>query len=293
MKRNRLHTITILILWVFLYPTVTYGQTVDMNPGDFYRKHITQESRAIPFPPLREDDVIWMQTIWRNINFQERFNQFFYYPLDKAGVDGAKNFAYMLWEAVENGTIPIYEDDDLLIPMDNAEFIARYTKPDTLVIEIEDDEDEDLIEYRSVVVPKEFSSEDVLQIRLKEVWYQEKQVTGQYVRIVALALTQDMYKEVDGERDFMGTVTLFWVPMLAPEVRDLFVRKRVYYNPNLANLPSWERIFIERYFDSYITKQSNTYNRTISSYLTGEEAIIESQRIENYLFEMSEDQWEW
>ena len=247
----------------------------------------------MPIPYVREDDVIWEHVIWRTVSFKEKFNQFFYYPIDPKGVHGCKNFAYMLWDAVVNEQVPIFEDDELLIPLDNSTFVARYTRPDTIIIEIQDEEDDELVEYRSVAVPREFNSEDVLYIKLKEAWYLDKQSNGQYVRILCLGLTQDIFKEVDGDRDFIGTVTLFWVPMMSPQVRNLFVRKQVYYNPNLAMLPTWERIFSERYFDSYITRESHRFNRTISSYLTGEEAIQESDRIENYLLEISEDQWEW
>lgn len=283
----------LLLTLLLLTPTLLWGQSIQRTPADFYEKHLKAERRAAPLPPLREDDVIWEHHIWRTINLQKKFNQYFYYPLDRKGVHGRKNFAYMLWEAVEEGRIPIYADDECLIPLDNDAFVERFSRPDTLVIEIQDEEDDLLVEYRTVLVPREFTSEDVLQVRLKEAWYIEKQTTDLNVRILSLALTQDLYKEIDGDRDFLGTVTLFWVPMLSPAVRDLFVQKEVYYDHNLAHLPSWDEVFHERYFDSYITRESNRFNRSLTSYLTGEDALLEAERIEHYLFEMASDMWEW
>ena len=291
--RGRVALLKVLLLLLAGGTTALRAQSLDIAPGDFISHTIVPESRPMPLTHVREDDVVWEHLVWRTINFQEKFNQFFYYPVDRKGVHGHKNFAYVLWEALERGELPIYADDELLIPLDGDAFLERYTRPDTLVIEIQDDEDEYLVEYRSVIVPKEFTAEDVLQLRLKEAWYLDKQTTGQYVRILALALTQDMFKDIDGEREFMGTVTLFWVPMQSQRVRSLLVRKQVYYNPNLSQLPTWERIFLERYFDSYITRESNRFNRPISTYLTGTDAIQESERIEDYLLEISEDQWEW
>lgn len=284
---------SLFLIMLTLCPVLLRGQSQEMRPVDFYRHNVINEQRAMPLPYVREDDVLWEHTIWRTIDFREKFNQFFFYPIDRKGVHGRKNFAYTLWDAIMEGRLPLYEDDDLLIPLDAATFIDRLTRPDTLVVEIEDEEDEDMIEYRSVLVPREFESEDVLQLRLKEAWYLDKQTTGQYVRILALGLTQDYYKDVDGDREFMGTVTLFWIPMMSTTVRNLLMQREVYYIPNLTRLPTWERIFTERYFDSFIYRETNVYNRTIASYLTGTEAILESERIEEFLLEISEDQWEW
>jgi hypothetical protein len=54
---------------------------------------------------------------------------------------------------------------------------------------------------------------------------------------------------------------------------------------------SYDDIFIQRYFDSYIIRESNVYNRSISQYLVGEDAIIESQKIEDKIFDIESDMW--
>ena len=196
----------------------------------------------------------------------------------------------MIWDAVVANEISIYEDDEFKIPLDNDDFVRRYTRPDTMQLEIIDEEEN--YEYKTIIVPKEFNSEDILQVRLKECWYQEKQLSDQYVRIISLALTRDIYKEIDGEREYQGTVTLFWIPMLSPRTRDLLTRKEAYYEDNISHLPSWEYIFNSRVFTSFITRESNRFNRTIDSYLTGEDALFEAERIENKLLEINVDQWE-
>lgn len=247
----------------------------------------------MPLTHVRENDVVWETCIWRTINLREKFNQFFYFPIERKGAHGRQNFAYMLWDAMARGDIPIYADDEFKIPIDNFAFVERYTRADTMYLEVIDEEDEESFEYQTVLIPKDFSSEDVLQVKLKEAWYIEKQETGQYVRILGLALAQDMYKEVDGDREFQGTINLFWIPMLSPQVRTLFARKEAYYEDNIAHLPTWLSIFTERMFDTYVTRVSNTFNRSIIDYLTGEDAILESERIEDHLLDISMDQWEW
>lgn len=302
MSVSRRHTIKqinplLLIVWSAFTVCLSEcnlasAQSVGMNPGDFYEHHIAMEREAMPLLHVRENDVLWEMNIWRTIPLREKFNSYMYYPLERNGFHGRQNLAYMIWDAMARDEIPIYQDDEFLIPIDNQAFIARYTKPDTLILEIEDDDES--IEYKTVLVPKEFSSEEVLSVKIIESWYLDKQTTGQYIRILGLGLVQDIYKDIDGDREYIGAVTLFWIPMLSPSVRRLLARKEANYEgDNIAHMPSWEYIFHNRLFDSFITRHSNRFNRTISSYLTGEDALLEAERIEDYLLEISMDQWEW
>lgn len=214
-----------------------------------------------------------------------------YFPQEEQGVDGRCNFAYTIWHAIVNNEIEVFEDDELKIPLDNADLVYRQTKPDTITLEIVDDDEN--YEYKTVLVPKEFSTEEILHLKLKETWYIDKQSTEQMVRITAIGLVQEQYKDRDGEREYRGSVTLFWIPMEHINVKNLFARHEAYYEDNLAHLPSWEFIFRSRMFSSYVVRESNRFNRTIDSYLTGEDAIWESERIENELLNISQDMWEY
>ena len=267
------------------------AQTVEDNFNRFYERHIAAEREPISFPYLRETDVVWESLIWRTIDVREKFNTFFFYPIERKGFDGRRNFAYMVWDAVVAEDIPIYEDDELKIPLDNAMFVERFTKADTIILEIVDDDEN--YEYKTVLVPKEFNSEEMLQIRLKEVWYIDKAVTDQHVRMISLCLTKELYKEHDGDLDYIGTAEMFWIPLQSPRVRRLFVRNEAVFEENAARQPSWDYVFNTRMFNSYITRESNTYNRSILDYLTGPDAIWESERIESKLLDIGWDMWEY
>lgn len=269
------------------------AQTIDEIPvGDnIYEKTLRKQILPPPLQHVRESDVIWSSMIWRTIDMREKFNQFFYFPTEKDGVDGRKNIAYTIWDAIVSGEIPIYEDDELKIPLDNDAFLQQYTKIDTVILEIEDDDEN--YEYQTVLVPREFLSDEIFQIRLKEVWFIDKQADRQLIRYIGMALTQDIYKEYNGELEFTNRITLCWIPMQSFAVRTLLERHEAYYEDNIAHLPSWRQILESRRYDSFINRESNRMNRSISDYLTGIDAILESERIETKLLDISSDMWEY
>lgn len=273
-------------------PKGVTGQTIDEhNWNDFYLRENLKNQKAHPLPYIREDDIVWELGVWRTIDLREKFNQFFYFPTEAKGVHGRKCLSRVIWDAVVSGAIPIYEDDEFKIPIDNEDYVARYTKSDTVILEIEDENEN--FEYKTILVPKEFRSEEILQIKLKEAWYIDKVTSRQHVWLIGLAICKDLYKEMDGERDYIGTADLFWVPFNSMEFRNLLIQNEAYYEGNLAHLPTWNHIFESRMWESFITREENVMNRTISSYLTGTDAIIESQNIEYKLLEISEDMWEY
>jgi hypothetical protein len=86
---------------------------------------------------------------------------------------------------------------------------------------------------------------------------------------------------------------LAWIRYNDPEVRELLANSEVYNMDNDRARRSYDDIFRKRLFSSYIIRESNDFNRRIEDYASGIDAMMESQRIEDYLFEMEEDMWEY
>ena len=200
-------------------------------------------------------------------------------------------------KGVRNGEIPVYEDDDMVKELDLAEAMKLLVgDPYNKRVEALDENgqpiyDEEIDDYvmKDSLVTRSFDSTSVMKIRLKERWYIDKQDTRQKVRIVGLAF-QYLKETLTGGQALEWS---FWIPMDDMRVRNVFVNANAYDENNDVVERSYDDVFIQRYFDSYIIRESNVYNRSISDYLTGEDAILESQRIEDEIFNVESDMWEY
>jgi gliding motility associated protien GldN len=266
------------------------------NLSNFYTRKITMSKKAIPYPALRESDVLWETCIWRTIDFREKFNQFFYFPKGEDSLNnnqGRINLAYLIYRSAANGEFEIFEDDELKIPVDWENMYKKLNKADSTTTDPVYDEYGEIIEDgHDTVKYKSFTSDDYYKIHLKEFWYIDSKDTRMKVRIVSLALVDENCKEIDGDMECNPTIR-FWIPMNDMRVRNIFARTNAYdlYNNNAER--SYDEIFITRYFDSFVTRETNTHNRAVHDYLTGEDAQLESQSIEERIFDIESDMWEY
>lgn len=262
------------------------------NPNDFYQQGIVVGKRAMPYPFLRESDVVWKMAIWRQIDLNENFNQFFYYPIEQGkNEQGRINLVNLIMNAAANGEFDIYEDDDMKVPQEWSKALSNLQGKQLKVRYGDEDEFGDQ-EVFNDTIPVEFDPATARLIKLKEYWYVDKQDTRQKVRITGLSFRFSKELLRSGVSEEVNEWT-FWVPMDDMRVRQVLVNANAYDQNNDVAERSYDDVFIQRYFDSYVTRESNVYNRQISDYLTGEDAIYESQMIEDKIFDIENDMWEY
>ena len=270
---------------------MAWGQYVEPQPNDYYERTMQWDMAPQKYEYVRVSDVYWEHLLWCTIDVREKENQYFYYPVFPEGVRGRKNLAYVLWDAIVDGAIELFEDDELKIPIDNQTIVDRANRSDTVEMAVYDDYGEK--EYQTVFVPHEFKSDEIYQYAVKKAVYLDRAKSGMQQRIIALAPMEMQFRDFDGEAEFVGMKKLFWIAMQAPATRNLLSRKEAYCRENLVHLPSWEYVFNRTMYSSFITRIDNVWNRSIMDYLTGEDAIMESQRIEEEIMNISLDMWEW
>ncbi|MGX8712075.1 MAG: gliding motility protein GldN [bacterium] len=277
-----------------LLASMATAQNNELNPDEFHTYILDREQRPMPYLFIRESDIVWSTDIWKTISTHELFNQFFYFPSDEYVNYGKKSLAYILWDAMAAGEIPIYEDDDLKIPIDNELFVKRYTRADTIMLEIGYDDDDNEL-YETIIKPRFFEGAEIYFYSLRETWFVGRQDTRQDSRRIALAPIKETYRDLgNGKEIYLGNLPLFWVPMQNPHVRELLARYTAYIDPsNLVRQPSWDWVFVNQHYSAIITRESNDYNRKISDYVTGENAVIEADNIEAKVFEIEDGMWEY
>lgn len=291
------------VLAVLAYCTTANAQSIidaddQSNPNDFYTKVSTTGKKPMPYPPVRQSDVIWEKVVWREIDFNERFNQFFYFPTnDSVNSQGRTNLVSLILRAVKNGEISnVYDDDDMKAPKDPAKAISDLAgepiererpKVDADGQTIFDEDGEP--EMEKWLQERTFDITTATKIRIKERWYIDKQDSRQKVRILGLAFEYD--KELASGNTARNWS--FWIPMNDMTVRNVLVNADAFDENNDVVENSYDDVFIARYFDSYIIRTSNIHNRSISDYLVGEDAILEAQKLEEEIYDIESDMWEY
>lgn len=264
------------------------------NPNDFYQQGLIVGKKAMPYPYLRESDVVWKTTIWRAIDMNEAFNQFMYFPQDnERNTQGRINLVNLIMTTAENGDFDVYEDDDMKVPQEWSKARADLAGVQVVRFDTGEEDDDGNPIYIDSTAPAEPDFESFKKVMLKEYWYIDKQDTRQKVRIVGLCFIFDKNTFQAGAEVSLTGQKSFWVPMNEMNVRQVLVNANAFEASNDVAERSYDDIFIQRYFDSYITRESNVYNRAIDQYLTGEDAILESQAIENKIFDIESDMWEY
>ena len=121
---------------------------------------------------------------------------------------------------------------------------------------------------------------------MKELWYFDEATSQLKVRILGIAPLLDHF---DDAGNYTYTLPLFW--SYYPDCRDLLSRFQVFNTGNETSPISWEDYLEMRYFSSYITKESNVYDRRVEDYLTGVDMLLESDKIRMDIFNFEHDLW--
>jgi gliding motility associated protien GldN len=281
---KRLMLIVIAATMLMAFPTQTSAQ--DVLDG-IYRPEHTLERRVIPYAPLREADIMWLKRVWRRIDLREKINHPMYFPEKPS--QGRKSLFDVIKDAILNdGTLTAYDpgalgDDDM--------FTKRMTTDEVRQLLVRQDTTytEDLYtgEMKPEIVTIEVKSTDVKWYEVKEEWFFDRQRSVMDVRTIGICPMKANKDELTGE--FRGLQKLFWI--YYPEARYVFVKSEVFNRSNDVERRTYEDIFWKRQFGSFITKESNVYNRSISMYKKGLDALLEAEAIKTQITNMEHDLW--
>jgi gliding motility associated protien GldN len=277
-----MNKIIFLGIAVLMLSGKTYGQTFK----DIYQKSIS-DNQKINYPHLREADAVWSKRVYRIIDLREKANLNLYYPKEATN-DGRQNFVSILLDEIKAGRLNAYDPEKTA---DSAVAHVTYSDIEPLMgvgtksITITDPTTG---ATRDSIIPTPENRDVITQLVLYEEWFFDKKQSKLDVRIIGIQprwLGQDQTGRLVHR-------PLFWIRY--DEIRDILAKKEAFNPSNDAQRLSFDDIFMQRRFNSFISAESNVYNdRFIIQYTIGKDAMFEAERIKKDLFNFEHDLWEY
>ena len=246
----------------------------------------SMESLAqIPYAHVREADVMWSTRIWRELDLREKLNLPMYYPIRPS--QGYKSLFDVLVGGIQSELITAYAIDPLGIQDDFSSPLS-ITQVQAILCNKDSVYTLDLAtgELILVIQKDSLASEDVTRYRLKEDWYFDREEARMNVRIIGIAPLKELRAD-DGV--VRGYSPLFWIYFR--EARALLAGAPVYLRHNDTKDLSYDDLFAKRFFHGYIVKSTNVFDRSISDYCSGIDALVEVESIEEELRQFESDFW--
>ena len=134
-----------------------------------------------------------------------------------------------------------------------------------------------------------YTSKDIIQYRLKEDWFFDKERSVLDVRIIAIAPVVLDEEITSSGKSIRGTKELFW--LYFPHCRFIFNNYFTYNDKNDAQWMSFDDLFWKRRFNAVVYKESSVYDRKIETYRTGVDALYESNQIKENIRTIEHDVW--
>jgi gliding motility associated protien GldN len=277
--------ISIIALLLLLVPFAGNTQVQTVLDGAYVKEH-NPTKRVIPYPHLREADVMYHKRIWQEIDLKQKMNHPLYFPerpiQDRKSLFEVVKDALLVDQSITAyGLGPADEDDEFLYPL-SREDVEQILEP----IVTNYTEDPDTGERIAVEAKQPVKSTDIARYQIKEDWIFDKQRSERYVRIIGIC---PMKEDFDDDGAVRGYKKLFW--LYFPECRYVFANADAYNFANDSQRRTFEDIFQKRYFSSFIVKESNVYDRSIRSYAQGIDQHLEAERIKYDQFILEHDLW--
>jgi gliding motility associated protien GldN len=251
-------------------------------------RNLIKSRIPLTYEHIREDDAVYRQRVWREIDVHEKINLPFMYPAKED--NGDQHLISILLKAIKEDTITAFDpiDDRFTTPitgMAMKEMLGG--KADT--VEVPDVTDPTGTRMIKKITYKQFNPDDVVKYRLKEEWVFDKESSRMHVRILGIAPLQ-MLRNSNG--DIIGEAPMFW--LYYPDLRPSLAKAEVYNAKNYGARMSWEELFEGRMFSSYIVKSTidNPFDRKIREYVTDPIlALLEGDNVRDKIFNYEQDLW--
>ncbi|WP_083935009.1 gliding motility protein GldN [Segetibacter koreensis] len=248
-------------------------------------RQLVRDRVPLAYENIREDDAVYRQRVWREIDTREKLNLPFRYAANED--NGNQRFISILYNAIQSGDITVFsgEDDRFTTPLTKEQVAQTITGGmDTVPVVDINGEVTGYQARQRMIEP-----DSIYRFRLKEEWIFDKESSRMFVRILGIAPVMRKYTSTGVD---VGDVTLFWA--YYPDLRPTLAKYEVYNGKNYAGRMSWEELFESRFFSSYITKSTidNAFDRSLKEYIKDPLfRLLEGDNIKEKIFNYEQDLW--
>ncbi len=266
---------------------LTDSNKVSLRNDNAVEANLIKDRAPLPYDYIREDDAIFKQRIWRIIDAREKMNLCFKNTMETD--NGSQLFFAILYKSVVDGEVVAFEDERFTTPFTKEKFKERFSGGvDTN--DVKDLDGETVI--RREVRTREFPVDSIYRFQLKEEVLFDKESSKLVTRTLGIAPMGPQIlpngKVLEGP-----PITYFWI--YYPDLRAILAKYEVYNSKNFAGTMSWEDLFEQRFYSSYIIKSTmdNPYNQTLADKHGKNKLsmLLEGEAIKDKIFNYEQDLW--
>ncbi|MEJ8841157.1 gliding motility protein GldN [Lacibacter sp. H375] len=248
-------------------------------------RNLIKDRQPLAYEHIREDDAVYRQRVWREIDTREKMNLPFRYSADED--NGNQRFISIILKAIRDREITAFDplDDRFSTPLTPQAVMESFSGGvDTVPVY---DLQGNIERYE--VRTKEVDPDSIYQFRVKEEWVFDKESSRMFVRILGICPVKPIYTSTG---QFIDMSPLFWI--YYPDARGVLSRFEAFNGKNFGARMTWEELFENRMFSSYITKTTmdNPYDRRLKDFIKDPILrLLEGENIKDKIFNYEQDLW--
>jgi gliding motility associated protien GldN len=263
-----------------------------LRNDDAVERNLVKERTPLAYEHIREDDAVYRQRLWREIDVHEKMNLPFVYKAD--GDNGNQRFINILLNGIKSGEITAFNasiDDRFTTPITLKEVTEKLVGK-TRKVSVPDwtlDPDGSKGYTKDSLITDAFNPDNVEKYWVKEDVVFDKESSRLHVRILGIAPLNTI-KNDDGS--FRDVEPVFWV--YYPDLRPMLARFEAYNGKNYGARLSWEEMFESRMFASRVIKSTveNPNDQFIAGFIKDPILrLLEGENIKEKIFNYEQDLW--
>lgn len=277
---------------VYEYGDTTVTEGVGQKPKKSFRnggfaikRNEYKERVPLAWEDIRDDDAVYSQIVWREIDAREKMNMSFIYKGQED--NGDQRFISILFKSILEDSVVAFVDERFteIFPKEQLLKEFAYSLDTVAVFDPGTNTTINTITRKSIL-----NLDSVYRFRIKEQYVFDKESSRMHVRIIGICPVAKM-KPSKSAKAYVDK-PMFWI--YYPDLRASLAKAEAYNPKNYYGRMTWEEIFENRFFSGYIYKSTlnNPTNQTLAKLIKDPLfQLLEGENIKEKLFNYEQDLW--